>query len=320
MKKIESLYLQALRIRLVEEAIAERYSEQKMRCPTHLSIGQEAVAVGVSHFLTCDDKAYSSHRAHAHYLAKGGCLNKLIAELYGKETGCTGGRGGSMHLSDLEAGFVASTAIVGNSIPLAVGNALHQKVQELDEISVTYFGDGATEEGAFYESANFAVIKALPVLFVCENNRYSVYSPLSVRQPKGRSISRLSREIGLTVFECDGNDIEQILETSQLAVNHIRSDKGPVLVEFHTYRHREHCGPNWDDDLQYRPPQEVEQWIARDPIKLMYQKIIEYFPEKATVLEHHKQTLITEINNAFAFAESSSFPDPIDNHRFIYAE
>ena len=168
MKELSVLYQQMLRIRLVEEEIAKRYSEQKMRCPTHLSIGQEAVAVGVSSALTVEDKVYSSHRAHAHYLAKGGSVDKLIAELYGKQTGCTGGRGGSMHLCDLDAGFMASTAIVANSIPLAVGHALHLQTQNVEAISVAYFGDGATEEGAFYESLNFAVLKSLPVLFVCE--------------------------------------------------------------------------------------------------------------------------------------------------------
>ncbi|WJG10589.1 thiamine pyrophosphate-dependent dehydrogenase E1 component subunit alpha [Aliiglaciecola sp. LCG003] len=319
MSLLLSYYQDILRIRLVEEAIAARYSEQKMRCPTHLSIGQEAVAVGVSASLSHKDKAYSSHRAHAHYLAKGGDLKKLIAELYGKETGCTGGRGGSMHLTDLDAGFVASTAIVGNSIPLAVGNALHQQVQKLDEISVAYFGEGATEEGAFYESANFAALKGLPILFVCENNGYSVYSPLHVRQPKGRSITKLAEAIGVQAVEVDGNDVIQVADVAAKNIDNIRSGAGPVLMECHTYRHREHCGPNWDDDLAYRPSWEVSKWLERDPVNLLESQLLRENPanDKAIVLA--KQTIQMEINQAFDFAEDSRFPTAQHNSRFVYA-
>jgi pyruvate dehydrogenase E1 component alpha subunit len=319
MSSLIEYYRQLLRIRLVEEAIANRYSEQKMRCPTHLSIGQEAVAVGISASLTAEDKAYSSHRAHAHYLAKGGSLNKLIAELYGKETGCTGGRGGSMHLTDLDAGFVASTAIVGNSIPLAVGNALHQDVHKLKGISLAYFGDGATEEGAFYEAANFAAVKGLPVLFVCENNRYSVYSPLQVRQPKDRSIVKLARAIGLDACEVDGNDVEKVVATASEHINSIRAGRGPVLLECHTYRHREHCGPNWDDDLQYRPQNEISDWIKRDPVQKAYDLLINKSKDNKDIIAQMKQQISTEIDEAFVFAETSSFPDPKDNGRYLYA-
>lgn len=313
---LKTLYTQMLRIRMVEEAIADRYSEQKMRCPTHLSIGQEAVAVGVSACLSADDKAYSSHRAHAHYLAKGGDIQKLIAELYGKETGCTGGRGGSMHLSDLSAGFVASTAIVANSIPLAVGNALHQYTQGKNEISIAYFGDGATEEGAFYEAANFAAVKQLPVLFVCENNQYSVYSPLKDRQPASRSIVELSRAIGLTAMEMDGNDVEKVYSLTSPLVEKVRSGGGPVLIECHTYRHREHCGPNWDDDLAYRPESDVKRWLERDPVKLLEEKL----SERQINLLDIEPAIKQEIDAAFDFAEASSFPniDTLDAH--IYAD
>jgi pyruvate dehydrogenase E1 component alpha subunit len=319
MSTLFTLYQKILRIRLVEESIANRYSEQKMRCPTHLSIGQEAVAVGVSAFLQSTDKAYSSHRAHAHYLAKGGDLKKLIAELYGKETGCTGGRGGSMHLTDLDAGFVASTAIVGNSIPLAVGNALHQQVQKLDEISVAYFGEGATEEGAFYESANFAALKKLPVLFICENNGYSVYSPLHVRQPEDRSIVRLAKAIGLGAVEVDGNDVAKVAEIAACSIQRIRSGHGPMLIECHTYRHREHCGPHWDDDLAYRPAQEVSKWLKRDPIKLLESQLLLESPDNKMSIDVVKQHILKEIDDAFDFAERSAFPPSENNSRFVYA-
>lgn len=311
MSDINDLYYQMLRIRMVEQAIADRYSEQKMRCPTHLSIGQEAVAVGVSSVLTAADKVYSSHRAHAHYLAKGGCLNKLIAELYGKVGGCTGGRGGSMHLCDLEAGFMASTAIVANSIPLAVGHALHMAGQREQNLSVAYFGEGATEEGAFYESLNFAVLKSLPVLFVCENNRYSVYSPLQVRQPAGRSICRLAEAIGAAAFEMDGNKVDEVANAAKEATQLLRAGKGPVLMECHTYRHREHCGPNYDDQLGYRPAEEVEHWMQRDPIRKTE------IPE--TRLEVIKAEIAQEIDLAFQYAENSPFPSTDSAGGFVYA-
>ena len=313
------LFAQMLRIRLVEEEVAKRYSEQKMRCPTHLSIGQEAVAVGVSSQLSIEDRVYSSHRAHAHYLAKGGCINRLIAELYGKSSGCTGGRGGSMHLSDLTVGFVASTAIVGNSIPLAVGNALHQSVTGKKGLSICYFGDGATEEGAFYESLNFALVKNLPVLFVCENNRYSVYSSLEVRQPEGRAIHKLATAIGAKAYEVDGNNVEQVSQTTKEAVKYIKANNGPVFLECYTYRHLEHCGPNNDDDLNYRPQQEIDSWLEKDPLNIL-QVRFSGDSKWADLRQQIENDINSEITAAFEFAESSAFPDEQLNRRYLYAE
>ena len=177
-----------MRIRAVEEKIAAEYNQQKMRCPTHLSIGQEAVPSAISSCINKNDFAVSTHRGHAHYLAKGGDLKAMIAEIYGKETGCSKGKGGSMHLIDTKVGFMGTSAIVGNSIPVGVGLALSSKLKKSDQICVVYLGDGAVEEGVFYESLNFAILKDLRVLFVCENNLYSVYSSLDVRQPKNRKI------------------------------------------------------------------------------------------------------------------------------------
>lgn len=317
---IQQFYFETLRIRLVEEAIAKRYSEQKMRCPTHLSIGQEACAVGVSALLSKDDKVFSSHRAHAHYLAKGGDLNKLISELYGKATGCTGGRGGSMHLSDLDCGFVASTAIVGNSIPVAVGQALHQKLWRENGVSVAYFGDGATEEGAFYESANFAAVQKLPVLFVCENNGYSVYSNLACRQPESRSIVELSRAMGLQSDIANGNDVEEVYTVTSSLLEKVRSGAGPALIELSTYRHREHCGPNFDDDLGYRPTDEVAVWLANDPLNLLENRLMQSVEDWQNYKSSCVEKIETEIEAAFAFAERAPFPNPCDNQKYVYAE
>ena len=183
-KILIKLFEQVFRTRSVEEEIAKRYKFGKMRCPTHLSIGQESVPAALSLIMRKKDFAVSSHRAHAHFLAKGGSLKKMIAEIYGKKTGCSQGKGGSMHLVDINSNFMGSTAIVGNTIPIGVGLGLSSIIKNKNQFSFIFFGDGAIEEGVFYGSINFAIVKKLPVIFICENNFYSVYSHLKVRQPK----------------------------------------------------------------------------------------------------------------------------------------
>ena len=212
MSKLDiNLYGNMLVIRLAEEEIAKQYKFGKMRCPTHLSIGQEASATGVGLALKKSDLAVSTHRAHAHYLAKGGSLKKMIAEIYGKATGCCKGKGGSMHVIDRSVGFEGSTAIVGNTIPIGVGLGLSLKLDLQDAISVIYCGDGSVEEGVFYESVNFAVTKKLPVMFVCENNLYSVYTPINERQPS-RPFNKLGEAHAVKSYVCDGNDVLKIYE------------------------------------------------------------------------------------------------------------
>jgi TPP-dependent pyruvate/acetoin dehydrogenase alpha subunit len=291
MKPVLNCQQQILRIRLVEEAIAVRYHEQKMRCPIHLSIGQEAIAVGVCAHLSDQDYAVSGHRAHAHYLAKGGNLKKMLAEIYGKATGCCKGRGGSMHLVDLSVGFLGSTPIVGGTIPVGVGAAFAVRMKGEQKIVAIFLGEGATEEGVFTESLNFAALKNLPVLFVCENNLYSVYSPLTVRQPKERSIPLLAEAHGIFALKGDGNALDEVLTITQKAVEHIKTGRGPALLEFTTYRFREHCGPAIDP---YQPEEEVAYWKGRDPVRRIDWSI--------------NDTMEQEIAEAFAFAESSPFP------------
>ena len=264
------LFESMLRIRLVEESIANKYSEQKMRCPTHLSIGQEAIAVGVCANLTSQDQVLSTHRAHAHYLAKGGCLNSMMAEIYGKASGCSKGMGGSMHLIDTSVGFMGSTAIVANTIPVAVGLALEKKLTRKKSIACVFFGDGATEEGAFYESVNFAIIHSLPILFICENNLYSVYSGLEVRQPVDRKIYKMVRAMGLSAQHGNGNDVEEVARKVKHAKTMILKSGGPQFLEFDTYRWREHCGPNFDNNIGYREESEFLKWKKKDPLKNFY--------------------------------------------------
>ena len=198
------LHGELVRLRVVEESIVALYPEQEMRCPTHFSIGQEAVAVGVCAHLRREDQAISAHRSHAHYLAKGGDLRRMFAELYGKVTGCARGKGGSMHLVDLQVGFLGCVPIVGSTIPIGVGAAFGAQLRGEDRITAVFFGDGAAETGVFHESLNFACLHALPVLFVCENNLYSVNTPLAPRQPPDRSIADLAAAHGMTSRQVDG--------------------------------------------------------------------------------------------------------------------
>ena len=296
------LFESMLRIRLVEESIANKYSEQKMRCPTHLSIGQEAIAVGVCANLTSQDQVLSTHRAHAHYLAKGGCLNSMMAEIYGKASGCSKGMGGSMHLIDTSVGFMGSTAIVGNTIPVAVGLALEKKLTRKKSIACVFFGDGATEEGAFYESVNFAIIHSLPILFICENNLYSVYSGLEVRQPVNRKIYKMVRAMGISAQHGNGNDVEEVARKVKHAKTMILKSGGPQFLEFDTYRWREHCGPNFDNNIGYREESEFLKWKKKDPLKNFYsQNSQKYIDRKIDKISQ-------EIDDAHQFADDSKFP------------
>ena len=310
MNKLDlNLYKNMLLIRLAEEGIAKRYKDGKMRCPTHLSIGQEASASGVGLALRKTDLALSTHRGHAHYLAKGGSLKRMIAEIYGKSTGCSKGKGGSMHLIDRSVGFEGSTAIVGNTIPIGVGLALSLKLDTKNSISVVYCGDGSVEEGVFYESINFAVTKKLPVLFVCENNLYSVYSPLKVRQPKNRKIYEMVQSMGIQVGYEDGNDVRKVNSLASKAVSHIRDNGSPYFIELSTYRWREHCGPNYDNDIGYRSEDEYLEWKKRDPIKLFKNTLIKEDSRNQNELDKIKDSVQLEVENAFNFAEESPFPD-----------
>ena len=306
-------------VRRVEEGIAHRYPQGQMRCPTHLSIGQEAAAIGVGMALRTTDLAISTHRAHAHYLAKGGDLKAMLAEIYGKAAGCSKGRGGSMHLIDLSAGFVGSTAIVGNSIPIGVGLGLSLQLKKSTDISVIFFGDGSTEEGAFYEAVNFSIVRNLPVLFVCENNLYSVYSPLSVRQPSGRKIYEMVAAMGATTRHADGNDVEKSYQAAQEAINFVRSGKGPYFLELSTYRWREHCGPNYDNNIGYRSEAEFLDWKRRDPVASYAEKLMKNnFLNSIEYLNMQNQ-IDDQINKAFEFAKNAPYPHSNQAFEGLYA-
>lgn len=304
---LSRLYRTMLRIRRAEEVIAERYAEQEMRCPVHLCIGQEATPAGACAELEPSDYVMSTHRSHGHYLAKGGSLKALLAELYGRETGCSMGKGGSMHLVDLSVNFLGAAPILGATMALAVGAAFGTSLRGEPHVSVAFFGDAAIEEGIFYESANFAVLKKLPVVLVCENNQLSTCSPLSVRQPPGRSICDVARGIGLPAESGDGNDAVEVARLARSAVARARRGEGPSFLEMHTYRWREHCGPNYDFNLGYRSEAEVEEWKKRCPLRRLQQHMVAQNAWDEAAMALMARSVNEEIEQAVAFARSSPF-------------
>lgn len=313
------LYFSMLRIRMIEEYISLKYSEQQMRCPVHLSIGQEAVAVGVINNLKNSDKILSAHRAHAHYIAKNGNLKKMIAELYGKTNGCAGGKGGSMHLIDLNSGFFAAVPIVGSTIPIAVGLSWSHKLQNINNQVVVFFGDGATEEGVFFESIDFSVLKNIPILFICENNLYSVYTRINERQSKQRQLYKIAKSHGLYSFKCEGNDVLKVNDVTKKALNYIKKNRKPAFIEFSTYRWLEHCGPNWDDELNYRPKGELTKWIKKCPIKKLEKEIIKFNPKDKKILLEYESKIYKEIEYVFKSVKDSKFPTKKELYTNVYS-
>ena len=309
-----------LRIRMVEERISELYAEQEMRCPVHLCSGQEAIPAGVCANLGKEDYVFGNHRSHGHYLARGGSLKAMLAEIYGKAAGCSGGKGGSMHLVDLSANIIGTTPIVGGIIPVAVGSAFASSLRNDNEVTVVFLGRGATEEGVFFESLNFAALKKLPVLFVSEDNLFSVYSPLNVRQPDNRSNLALAQAVGVPGAEGDGNDVTRVWELTGEAMTHIRGGKGPYFLELETYRWREHCGPNFDNDLGYRDESEYLKWKDRCPVEGFEKKLVEKGILDTSISERMRKDIEIEIEEAFAFAKSSPFPEVDTMYENIYAD
>lgn len=315
-QQLEALYRTMLRIRRVEEAIAVRYAEQEMRCPTHLCIGQEAVCAGVCAELTTADYVFSNHRAHGHYLAKGGSLQGMIAELYGKSDGCCRGLGGSMHLIDRQAGFLGAVPIVASTIPLAVGAAWAARIKGESRVAVAFFGDGAFEEGVVHESLIFATLHQLPMIFVCENNLYSVYTRIDERQP-ARPIHGVAAAHGCHTETADGNDIEAVTAAASSAVARARAGGGPSFLEFSTYRWLEHCGPNFDDHLNYRPTDELPAWQSRCPIRLLRDKLTALGSDQA-FFNASEAVISDEIARAFEFALSSLPPRYQDLEGYLH--
>ena len=312
------IFRSLLRVRRVEEAIAHEYAAQEMRCPVHLSIGQEAIAVGVSATLKPDDLAISNHRSHAHYLAKGGNLKSMLGELYGRQTGCCEGRGGSMHLIDVTAGFMGALPIVAGSIPVGVGVAFAAKKDRRDAVTIIYIGDAAMEEGVAHESLNLASVRELSVVFICENNLYSVYTPYDQRQP-ARPLTDLAAAHGIATSSGNGNDIAEVFDLASAAVTAARSDFKPAFIELSTYRWLEHCGPNYDNDIGYRSQAEAEAWMAECPLEAYRKSLLAEGGLGDDDVEQIESEIAAEVAEAFAFARDSAYPDPATAGDRVYA-
>ena len=300
-KKIyKKIYELQKKIRVVEEKISLNYQNDLMRCPTHLSIGQEAVAAASGLALNKKDISISYHRSHAHYLAKGGSVKKLFAELHGFEEGCSKGIGGSMHLTDLKNNFYGSTAIVSNSIPIGVGLAYSLKINNQKNIVCIYIGDASVEEGVFYESLNFCVVKKLPVVFICENNFYSVYTRLDDRQPKNRKIYKLAKAIGAESCTLKQDNPFDLFLNFKKIFDKVRKTSFPHFVEIETYRHLEHCGPNDDTKLGYRTLKEVNNWKKKDPLIFAKNFLIKKNLFKKEKLDSLDKNIFKNINVDFS--------------------
>jgi TPP-dependent pyruvate/acetoin dehydrogenase alpha subunit len=302
------LFSNMLKVRKAEEKIIEVYvRDQKIRTPTHLSIGQEAVASGLAEALEKDDQLFTGHRCHAAFLARGGELRPFFAELCGRAAGICSGRAGSAHLTDPDIG-VYSSPILGAMIPVAVGAAMAFRMDGRNSVAVAVFGDGAVEEGVFMESLNFAVTQKLPILFVCENNMYSTHSSLSVRQPPSQIFERV-RVPELKTQQIDGNDVILVYQTMKNAIDRIRAGAGPAFVECLTYRIYEHVGPLMDYDKGYRSREEGEAWMARCPVKkFRRQMIAEDLLSEASALAE-EQRWERAATQAYAEALKAPWPD-----------
>lgn len=298
--EFEQMFYQALRIRRVEEKIAEIYPTDKIQSPVHLSIGQEPIAVGICQGLKKTDWVFGTYRGHALYLAKGGDLKAMIAELFGKITGCGRGKAGSMHLSDSSVGMMGASAVVASTLPHAVGAALAAKIKKTGQVIVCFFGEGATSGGVYHEVLNFASVHSLPVLFVCENNDLAVYTKVS--KTHAFAVVQHSTTYRIPSHHIsDGWDIELIAEEGKKAIEYIRNQSGPILLEIKTYRYRQHVGPDEDYEIGYRDRSELDWWQEKDLLI-----------HNTELIQRFQSSIDAEIQEAVEFAETSVFPDESD--------
>ena len=316
---LKKMYITMLRIRKFEERTGELVAGKEIICPCHLYIGQEAIATGVCSALHKEDYVFSTHRSHGHYIAKGGDIKTLMAELYGKITGCSKGRGGSMHITSPDIGFPGSSAIVGGTIPLAVGAALSFSLRKKDNVSVAFFGDGATNEGAFYESLNFAALKKLPVIFVCENNFYSTHMTISDCLSDTR-IYKKAEMFKMPGARIDGNDVLKVFKQAKEAIEYAREGKGPSLLECLTYRWRGHVGPNIDLDKGLRTKEELESWMAKCPIKRLETFLLKHNVLSKSETHQIEKEIEREIEKIVVFAKKGSFPKANELQKYVFTE
>ncbi len=314
---LRELYSVMLKIQTVELKIAELYSEDEMKTPIHLCLGQEAVAAGVCANLNIDDYVFSNHRGHGHYIAKGGDIKAMIAELYNRATGCSRGRGGSMHLVDTSVGLLGSSSIVGGGIPIATGAALGALLKKNNRVSTVFFGDAAVEEGVLYESISFAKLKNLPVIYVCENNFYGVCSHLTMRQAEDAIYHRFE---GLSIpgYRIDGNNVIKVYLTAKKAIDHARSGGGPSFIECRTYRLKDHGGTGSGVEIGYRTQKEVDAWAARCPVKNFERFLCKQKIMTNVEIRELREAINWEVGEAFKFAQASPLPSRDEVLAYLY--
>ena len=318
-EKKEKMFYEMLRIRRVQERIESLYLQDEMKTPVHLCIGQEAVAVGFCSALDRDDYISSNHRSHGHYLAKDGDLNALIAELHCKKDGCSKGFGGSMHLVDVSVGHIGSSSIVGGGISIGTGLGLAIQMKVKNRVSTVFFGDGAADEGVLYESLNFAMLKKLPVVYVLENNQWSVCSHVSIRKAGDNIFHQADPDLLLT-RKIDGNNILAVYETACEAVERARQGSGPSFIECETYRILGHAGCETQDPEGYRDREEVEAWKKKCPVDNFRNALLAEGGLTPNVLLAMEKQIAAEIDDAFAFARKSPLPEGNDLQNHLFCE
>jgi len=313
------LYYDMLRIHKVQLRIESLYHLDEMKTPVHLCVGQEAIAVGVCANLNKDDYISSSHRGHGHYLAKGGDLKGLIAELYCRETGCSKGHGGSMHLVDTSVGHMGSSSIVGGGIPIGTGLALAIHMKNQNSVSVVFFGDGAADEGVLYESINFAILKKLPVIYTYENNQFSVCSRVSARQA-GKIIFHAAPPEHMLTKTVNGNAVLEVYKATKEAVSRARNGQGPSFIECKTYRMRGHAGAGSDTRLGYRSAEEISSWESKCPVATFSEELLQKGLMTQRDTQDMEENIDLEIEEAFQFAQESPLPKGEHILQYLFSE
>lgn len=305
-------------IRKAEEAVAELVTLREARCPCHLAIGQEACAVGVAAAFRAGDRAFGAHRSHGHYLALGGDLDAMFAEILGKATGCSGGMGGSMHLVSPERGLLGTVPIVSTTIPIAVGAGLAAKLEGHDALAVSFFGDGATEEGAFHEAMNLAATFKLPVIFACENNLFSSHLHISLRQPAD-CLARYAAAHRVAYEVLDGNDVCAVATAAERAAERARAGEGPTFLEMVTYRWRGHVGPSEDIDVGVKRGDELPLWKQRDPIRRLREAMIASSVIDQAGVDRLEAVAASRLKGAVAKARSAPYPTADAVPQYLFA-
>jgi acetoin:2,6-dichlorophenolindophenol oxidoreductase subunit alpha len=313
------LYYEMLRIRKTQLRIEALYHLDEMKTPVHLCVGQEAIPVGVCANLQRSDYISSSHRSHGHYLAKGGDLKGLIAELYCRETGCSRGRGGSMHVVDTSVGHMGSSSIVGGGIPIGTGLALAVRMKKQNRVSVVFLGDGAADEGVLYESINFAILKKLPVIYIYENNQFSVCSRVSARQ-SGEIIFHATPPEQMFTKTVDGNAVLEVYEATREAVSRARNGQGPSFIECKTYRMRGHAGAGSDANLGYRSAEEISSWEAKCPVSTFSAELLQKGLMSEKDIQNMEEKIDLEIEEAFGYAHESPLPEGEHLLQYLFSE